>query len=79
MEVFLFFCGAVEALVKAVNPATDVYHCAFAGIKRMAFRANVDAQLLAGGASLKGLAASATHSGGFILWVDIVFHGVLLS
>ena len=50
----------------------------FAGVKRVANIANVDAKLFANAASLKGISATAGYFGFTVIGMDIVFHNVLI-
>lgn len=73
---FLFggqFCQFLEA----VDSSGGVSHSLFAGIKRMAGRANFHFHLGHGGAGDDGIAASANDLGVFVVFrVDILFHDI---
>lgn len=68
-------CLFFRALSEAFNTAGRVNQFFFAGIERMASRANFNAKLRLRCADNKCIAASANSLGfGIIFWVDIFFH-----
>ena len=64
----------VETLFEPVYTATGINKLLLAGIERMALGADLNTNVLAGGAGLENLAASASDRGGLILGMYVLFH-----
>lgn len=62
--------------LKFVNLTCGVEHFLLARIERVAVRANLDVQVLANRrARLEVVAAAASNSDLFVIWMDVCFHG----
>ena len=67
-----------EALVEAINTSTGVNQLLLAGIERVALGADLNSDLLLGGAGGKSVTAGATNCGLFVLGMDAFSHLVHL-
>ena len=67
-----------KTLVETVNTSTGVNQLLLAGIERVALGADLDTDLLLGGASGKDVTAVATDRGLFVLGMDTFLHFVHL-
>ena len=67
-----------ETLVEAINTSTGVNQLLLAGIERVALGADLDTDLLLGGAGGKDVTAVATDRGLFVLGMDTFLHFVHL-
>ena len=72
------FLLQAEALVEAIDTSTGVNQLLLAGIERVALGADLNTDLLLGGASGKGVAAGATDRSLLVLGVDTISHFVHL-
>lgn len=73
IELLVFFA---VFLFEAVNTASCIDDLLFAGIERVAFRADFDTEffLTTCGLSLKGVTTATAYLYGFVFWMDIFFH-----
>ena len=67
-----------KTLVEAINTSTGVNQLLLAGIERVALGADLDTDLLLGGAGGKDVTAVATDRGLFVLGMDTFLHFVHL-
>ena len=72
------FLLQVEALVETIDTSTGVNQLLLAGIERVALGADLNSDILLGGAGGKGVATSATNCGLFVLRMDAFSHFVHL-
>ena len=70
----LFAGRSAEALVEAINTSAGIDELLLTRKEGMAFGANFNADILAGGAGLDLRAARAADDGGLILGMDVLFH-----
>jgi hypothetical protein len=64
-----------EAFVKTIDAASGIDEHLLAGVERVAVAANIDLDVVAGGAGFEGGAAVRAVDGNFrILWVNLWFH-----
>ena len=75
---FSVFLLQAEALVEAINTSTGVNQLLLAGIERVALGADLNTNVLLGGASGKDVTAVATDRGLFVLGMDTFLHFVHL-
>lgn len=67
-------------LTEFLNAASSVHDFLLTGVKRMAQGANLDMQILAvGGTCFELVAAAASHVNFSVIWMNISFHGAVLS
>ncbi len=76
---FLGFLGTLAGLTvllaEAVDSSGGVNQALLARVERMALVANIDDQLLAGGACLERVTASTLSGNGLVLWMNAFLHG----
>ena len=72
------FLLQVEALVETIDTSTGVNQLLLAGIERVALGADLNSDLLLGGAGGKGVTAGAANCGLFVLRMDAFSHFVHL-
>ena len=63
-----------EALVEAINTSTGVNQLLLAGIERVALGADLNGDVLLGGAGLDDVAAGASDGGLLVIGMDSFFH-----
>ncbi len=63
-----------EPLLEAINTSARINQLLLAGEERMAFAANINAQLLLGGTRLEGFAAHAAHDALAVIRMDLLLH-----
>ena len=66
----------IEALLEAINTSAGIYQLLLTGEERVTLRANVNDDVLLGGASLNDIAASATNGRLLIIGMDALLHVV---
>ena len=75
MSQLFLFLSHIEALLEAINTSAGINKLLFTGEKRMAFRANFNADFSAlGGSGLNRFAACALDDALFVAGLDSVFH-----
>ena len=72
------FLLQTEALVETINASTGVNQLLLAGIERVALGANLNTDVLLGGAGGKSVTAGATNGGLLVVRMDAFFHLVHL-
>jgi hypothetical protein len=75
---FVLILLQAKTLVEAINTSTGVNQLLLAGIERVALGADLDTDLLLGGAGGKDVTAVATDRGLFVLGMDTFLHFVHL-
>ena len=75
---FVLILLQAKTLVEAIDTTTGVNQLLLAGIERVALGADLDTDLLLGGASGKDVTAVATDRGLFVLGMDTFLHFVHL-
>ena len=75
---FVLFLLQAKTLVEAIDTTTGVNQLLLAGIERVALGADLDTDLLLGGASGKDVTAVATDRGLFVVGMDTFLHFVHL-
>ena len=76
MRIFVLL--QAETLVEAINTSTGVNQLLLAGIERVALGADLNTNVLLGGASGKDIATSAANGGLFVIGMDTFLHFVHL-
>ena len=72
------FLLQVETLVETIDTSTGVNQLLLAGIERVALGADLNSDLLLGGAGGKGVTAGAANGGLFVVGMDAFSHFVHL-
>jgi hypothetical protein len=67
-----------ESLIESINTSTGVNQLLFAGIERVALRADFNLDVLLGGTGCENVTASATNCGLFVIGMDTFLHVVHL-
>ena len=76
MRIFVLL--QAETLVETVNTSTGVNQLLLAGIERVALGADLNADVLLGGASRKDIATGTANSSLFVIGMDTFLHVVHL-
>ena len=72
------FLLQAESLVETINTSTGVNQLLLAGIERVALGADLNADVLLGGAGRKDVATSTANRGLFVIGMDTFLHVVHL-
>ena len=74
----ILFLLQAETLVEAINTSTGVNQLLLAGIERVALGADLNTNILLGGAGRKNVATGTANGGLFVIGMDTFLHVVHL-